>query len=65
MKRILLLPVALLAALVVAASAGADTKTVQITKSGFTPSSTAVMVGDSVTWHNADVVSHQVVANDG
>ena len=23
------------------------------------------MVGDSVTWHNADVVSHQVVANDG
>ena len=65
MKRMLLLPVALLAALVVAASAGADTKTVQITKSGFTPSSTAIMVGDSVTWHNADAVSHQVVANDG
>jgi plastocyanin len=65
MKRILLLSVALLSTLVVAASAGADTKTVQITKSGFTPSATAIMVGDSVTWHNADAVSHQVVANDG
>jgi plastocyanin len=65
MKRILLLPAALLAALVVAASAGADTKTVQITKSGFTPTATSIAVGDSVTWHNADTVSHQVVANDG
>jgi hypothetical protein len=40
MKRILLLPLALFAALVVAASAGADTKTVQITKNGFVPSAT-------------------------
>jgi plastocyanin len=65
MKRILLLPAALLATLVVAASAGADTKTVQITKTGFTPGSTTITVGDSVTWHNADTASHQVVANDG
>jgi plastocyanin len=65
MKRILLLPAALLATLVVAASAGADTKTVQITKGGFTPSAVTINVGDSVTWHNADTVSHQVVANDG
>jgi len=65
MRRILLLPAVLLAALVVAGSAGADTKNVQITKSGFTPSSTTITVGDSVTWHNADAVSHQVVANDG
>jgi len=65
MMRILLLPLALLAALVVAASAGADTKTVQITRSGFTPSSTTINVGDTVTWKNADVDSHQVVANDG
>ena len=36
--------------------AGADTKTVQITKTGFTPSATTVIVGDSVTWHNADTV---------
>lgn len=65
MTRILLLPLALLATLVVVASAGADTKTVQIVTSGFTPSSTTINVGDSVTWKNADTVNHQVVANDG
>jgi plastocyanin len=65
MKRILMLPLALVAALVVAASAGADTKTVQIVKSGFTPSATTITAGDSVTWKNADTVNHQVVANDG
>jgi plastocyanin len=65
MKRMLLVPLALLATLVVVAAAGADTKTVQIVKSGFTPSSTALNVGDSVTWKNADTVNHQVVANDG
>src|SRR5207249_4779858 len=65
MRRLLLLPVALLATLVVAASAGADTKTVQITTAGFTPASTTVTVGDTVTWRNADTANHQVVANDG
>ncbi len=65
MKRILLLPLALLATLVVVASAGAETKTVQITKSGFTPTATTITVGDTVTWHNADTANHQVVANDG
>jgi len=65
MKRIFLLSAALLATLVVVASAGAETKTVQITKGGFTPTATTIAVGDSVTWHNADTVSHQVVANDG
>jgi len=61
----LLLPLALLATLVVVAAAGADTKTVQIVKSGFTPSATTINVGDSVTWKNSDVVNHQVVSNDG
>lgn len=65
MKKILLLPVAVLLALAVAASAGADTKTVQVTKNGFTPTSVTVTIGDTVTWHNADTVNHQVVANDG
>jgi plastocyanin len=64
-KRILLLPLALLATLVVVASAGADTKTVQVTKAGFTPTATTITVGDTVTWHNADTANHQVVANDG
>ena len=65
LKRMLLLPLALLAAMLVATAAGADTKTVQITKDGFTPASTSVTVGDTVTWHNADTADHQVVANDG
>lgn len=65
MRRMLLLPLALVATLVVVAAAGADTKTVQIVKSGFTPSATTITVGDSVTWKNADAVNHQVVANDG
>jgi plastocyanin len=65
MKRMLLLPLALFAALVVAASAGADTKTVQITKNGFVPAATTINVGDSVTWKNADAANHQVVATDG
>ncbi len=65
MKRMLLLPLALLAAMIVATAAGADTKTVQITKNDFTPASTMIAVGDTVTWHNADSADHQVVANDG
>ncbi|HZS23923.1 MAG TPA: cupredoxin domain-containing protein [Gaiellaceae bacterium] len=65
MRRILLLPLALAAMLVVAAAGGAATKTVQIVHSGFTPSSTTITVGDSVTWHNADTANHQVVANNG
>src|SRR3954453_14064416 len=65
MKKVLLLLTAVVATLVVAGSAGADTKSVQITRQGFTPSSTTVNIGDSVTWRNADTVNHQVVANDG
>ncbi len=65
MRMLILLPLALFAAFVVAASAGADTKTVQVTKNGFTPATTTINVGDTVTWHNADTGQHQVVANDG
>jgi plastocyanin len=65
MRRMLLLPLALVAALAVTAGAGADTKTVQIVRTGFVPTSTTVNVGDTVTWKNADTADHQVVANDG
>src|SRR5258708_12496439 len=64
MRTLILLPLALFAAFVVAASAGADTKTVQITKNGFTPATTTVNVGDTVTCHNADTGQHHGVAND-
>jgi plastocyanin len=65
MKALLVLPLAGLAALVAAVAVGAATKTVQITKNGFTPSSVSVTAGDTVTWHNADTKTHQVVADDG
>jgi len=65
MKRLLVVPVAVLAAVLVAVAAGAATQTVQITKNGFTPQTATVNVGDTVTWHNADTVNHHVVADDG
>src|SRR5437868_11887977 len=64
MKRLFMLPIAVLAAVLVAV-AGASTQTIQVTKNGFTPQSATVNVGDTVTWHNADTADHQVVADDG
>lgn len=65
MKR--LIPVALvgLAALLAAGAIGAATTTIQITKNGFTPSTVTVTAGDTVTWHNSDTKTHQVVADNG
>jgi plastocyanin len=65
MKRLLTLTLAVAAALTVAAATGAATTTIQITKNGFTPSSVTVTAGDTVTWHNADTKTHQVVADNG
>jgi plastocyanin len=52
-------------ALFSAAAAGAATVTVQIKSFGFSPSTITISHGDQVTWHNADTVDHQVVADDG
>jgi plastocyanin len=65
MRRLLLIPAALMVAFLVAVAAGASTQAVQITKNGFTPQTATVSVGDTVTWHNADTADHQVVADDG
>ena len=65
MKRLLTAALGGLAALVAAGSIGAATTTVQITKNGFTPGSVTVTQGDTVTWHNADTKTHQVVADNG
>lgn len=65
MKRLLMLPIAALAAVLVVVAAGAATQTVQVTKNGFTPQTATVSVGDTVTWHNADTGDHQIVADDG
>jgi len=65
MKRLFMLPLAVLAAVMVVVAAGAATQTVQVTKNGFTPQSSTISAGDTVTWHNADTADHQVVADDG
>jgi plastocyanin len=64
MKKLMLLVISV-SALAVAAPAMADTKTVQITKSGFVPATLTVVQGDTVKWTNLDATSHQVVADDG
>jgi len=64
-KRLIMLPLAALAAVLVAVAASAGTQTVQITKNGFTPQTATVAAGDTVTWHDADTADHQVVADDG
>jgi plastocyanin len=56
---------ALAVTLILAAPAAAATVSVQITKSGFTPSVFSINHGDKVIWHNADRADHQVVADDG
>ena len=47
------------------AASGATTVTVQIKATGFSPSTLTITHGDKITWHNADKVDHQVVADDG
>ena len=48
-----------------ASTASTATATVQVTARGFAPATARITAGDSVTWRNADKVSHQVVANGG
>jgi plastocyanin len=65
MNRLLIASLVGAAALLCATVAGAATTTIQITKNGFTPKSVTVAAGDTVTWHNADTHTHQVVADNG
>src|SRR5690348_18396001 len=65
MRRLLIAFLAGAGALLCATAVGAATTTIQITKNGFTPSSVTVTAGDTVTWHNADSHTHQVVADNG
>jgi plastocyanin len=65
MKRLVIASLAAVAALVAATVVGAATTTIQITKNGFTPRTVTVAAGDTVTWHNADSHTHQVVADSG
>lgn len=53
---------ALLACLVVLSPARAATFAVTIAKTGFTPSSLTIAVGDNVVWTNTDTSSHQIAS---
>jgi len=68
MKK-LFLPLVAVAALVVgAAPATSDstaTRTVQIKRSAFQPTTVTIKTGDAVKWVNSDTQNHQVVSNNG
>lgn len=68
MKK-LLLPLVALAVLVAGAApatpASTATKTVQIKRTAFLPSTVTIKTGDTVVWVNSDTQNHQVVSNNG
>src|SRR5258705_7132204 len=63
--RKLILALAAVMTLAVAGPAGAATKTINIFGSTFSPSSTTITEGDTVTWVNRDNANHQVLAERG
>jgi len=65
MRKLILTLVAAVAALAVAGPAGAATKVISIYGSGFSPKSTTITEGDTVTWKNRDNTNHQVLADKG
>jgi len=64
MRRVIWIAATTLA-LVLAAPASSATTTVQIKRTGFVPATVTINENDSVTWMNADTITHQVVANGG
>src|SRR6476619_930540 len=65
MRKLILSLGAAIAALAVAGPASAATKVISIYGSGFSPKSTTITEGDTVTWKNRDNVNHQVLADKG
>jgi len=67
MRKLLLLPVFVLALAASAPSSATTPNTVliNITATGFSPSSVTIQNGDVVTWKNTDTTARQVVADDG
>jgi plastocyanin len=64
MKRLTVV-LAAVAALAIAGPAEAATKAINIYASGFSPKSTTITEGDTVTWTNRDTANHQVLATKG
>jgi plastocyanin len=64
MKRLTVV-LAAVAAFAIAGPAQAATKAINIYSSGFSPKSTTITQGDTVTWTNRDTANHQVLATKG
>jgi plastocyanin len=63
--RRLLIATTVALSLAAAPAVDAATRTVQITRNGFTPREVSIQLGDSVVWRNADSTARQVVADTG
>ncbi len=63
--RKLILALAAVMALAIAGPAGAATKTINIFGSTFSPKTTTITEGDTVTWVNRDNANHQLLADKG
>jgi plastocyanin len=63
--RKLFLAFAAVTALAIAGPAGAATRTINIFGSTFSPKSTTITQGDTVTWVNKDNTTHQILADKG
>ena len=46
-------------------AAAANSYSIQISRASFTPSTRYLAPGDTVTWYNADTVSHRIVSGFG
>lgn len=65
MRRLLLVPMIVIALVAASASTSATGISISITKTGFHPASATVPAGEAVTWTNNDTSRHQVVSNTG
>jgi plastocyanin len=63
MRKLLVLLVAAVALLAAGAAAGKTTKTVTISKTGYTPTAVSITTGDAVVFKNTDTVAHTVQFN--
>jgi plastocyanin len=61
--RTLLTMLVALGAFAVAGPAGAATRNVTIRSHGFSPATVTITAGDTVTWHNHDKATHQVLSD--
>jgi plastocyanin len=60
MRKVLVLPVAVLALVLAGSAAGKVTQTVTITKTGYTPTAVTITTDDAVVFKNTDTVAHTV-----